>query len=148
VWADATGGAFRAELDPENPLAVALHSAIKRGVITGTSFAFHCNADKYSDMGDGKQLRTLTSIDLNGGDVSPVVHPASGSTTLVARSGDRACTVFIPDYTTRAAQALIVMQRKYGIKPRSRPRRATPPAPDAKRDYAAEVAEMKARVKR
>jgi hypothetical protein len=80
---DATGLAIEADLDPKNPRAQELMSAVQRGDVNKMSFAFTVGPD-----GQTKEngLRTLTDLDLF--EVSAVTWPAYDSTSLGARSAE------------------------------------------------------------
>lgn len=79
---DDIGLRMEADLDPSNPKAQELASAIRRGDMTKMSFAFTVNAD-----GQTKEegLRTLTSFEKIY-EVSAVTWPAYDSTDLGLRS--------------------------------------------------------------
>jgi len=85
VTEDATGLWMEADLDPMNPDAASLLSALKRGDVDKMSFAFTV-APNGQRKADG--LRTLTDLDLH--EVSVVTWPAYGDTTVAMRaeSGD------------------------------------------------------------
>jgi HK97 family phage prohead protease len=78
---DKVGLRMEAELDPSNPRAQELASALRRGDVDKMSFAFTVAAD-----GDirSEGLRTLTDLDLY--EVSVVTLPAYDSTTVGMRS--------------------------------------------------------------
>jgi HK97 family phage prohead protease len=78
---DEVGLRMDAELDPMNPRAQELTSALRRGDVDKMSFAFTVAAD-----GDirSEGLRTLTDLDLY--EVSVVTLPAYDSTTVGMRS--------------------------------------------------------------
>lgn len=78
---DGTGLWIEADLDPMNPKAAELLSALKRGDIDKMSFAFTV-APNGQRKADG--LRTLTDLDLH--EVSAVTWPAYSDTTIAARS--------------------------------------------------------------
>jgi len=80
---DAQGLLMEADLDPLNPRAQELFSAIKRGDVNKMSFAFSVGPD-----GQTKEngLRTLTDLDLF--EVSAVTWPAYDSTSIGARSAE------------------------------------------------------------
>ena len=80
---DAQGLLMEADLDPQNPRAQELFSAIKRGDVNKMSFAFSVGADGQTKE-DG--LRTLTDLDLY--EVSAVTWPAYDSTSIGARSAE------------------------------------------------------------
>lgn len=78
---DNVGLRMDAELDPKNPRAVELASALERGDVDKMSFAF-----SVAPGGDNKEegLRTLTDLDLF--EVSVVTFPAYDSTSVGMRS--------------------------------------------------------------
>jgi HK97 family phage prohead protease len=78
---DEVGLRMDAELDPMNPRAQELASALRRGDVDKMSFAFTVATD-----GDirSEGLRTLTDLDLY--EVSVVTLPAYDSTTVGMRS--------------------------------------------------------------
>lgn len=78
---DEVGLRMDAELDPSNPRAQELASALRRGDVDKMSFAFTVNAG-----GETREegLRTLTDLDLY--EVSVVTLPAYDSTTVGMRS--------------------------------------------------------------
>jgi HK97 family phage prohead protease len=82
---DEIGLRMEANLDPANPKAQELYSAISRGDIAKMSFAFTVAPDG-SNRSEG--LRTLT--DLNLFEVSAVTWPAYNDTALGARSAEEA----------------------------------------------------------
>jgi HK97 family phage prohead protease len=86
---DGRGLRYEADLDPSNPNAQALRSAVMRGDISQSSFSFKVTRDQWSKDFD---RRDIFAVDLNGGDVSPVnagANPATGdggsATTLRAQ---------------------------------------------------------------
>lgn len=85
VSEDNVGLWIEADLDPANPDAASLLSALKRGDVDKMSFAFTVAPDGQRKA-DG--LRTLTDLDLH--EVSVVTWPAYGDTTvgMRAESGD------------------------------------------------------------
>lgn len=80
---DSTGLWMEADLDPTNPRAAELLSALKRGDVDKMSFAFTV-AEGGQRKVDG--LRTLTDLDLH--EVSVVTWPAYSDTTVGMRSAD------------------------------------------------------------
>jgi HK97 family phage prohead protease len=78
---DATGLYMQADLDPANPRAAELHSALSRGDVEKMSFAFTI-ADGGESRADG--VRTLT--DLNLYEVSVVTWPAYDDTEVGVRT--------------------------------------------------------------
>lgn len=89
---DATGLRYEADLDPSNPNAQALRSAVQRGDISESSFSFKVTRDKWDDAFENREIY---SVDLDGGDVSacnfganPFTGDPGSATTL--RSPQRA----------------------------------------------------------
>ena len=79
---------IRVDLDIEgNPRAAELYSAVKRGDITGMSFAFIVDKDAWSDIDTDYPKRTITSI-RKVFEVSAVAFPAYPQTSLQAASED------------------------------------------------------------
>ena len=81
---DETGLYMEATLDPKNPRAAELASALERGDVDKMSFAFTVAPD-----GDTRSegLRTLTDLDLY--EVSVVTWPAYDATSVGMRSSDK-----------------------------------------------------------
>lgn len=74
------------ELDTENNSeAKSLYSAVKRGDITGMSFAFSIDGERWDDLDTDKPTRTLTSIS-RVFEVSAVTFPAYQATDIKARN--------------------------------------------------------------
>lgn len=82
---DETGLKYLFEA-PNTALGDELLEYLKRGDITGSSFAFIVNEDKWENN-DGKYLRRIKSFDLLF-DVSPVFNPAYEETSVAKRSLD------------------------------------------------------------
>lgn len=79
----------RFEIDPPDTQAGRdAMTSIGRGDVSGCSFSFRCmkGGDEWSDLPDGKMLRTLKKISIDGGDVSPVTFPAYPETEVNMRS--------------------------------------------------------------
>ena len=76
------------ELDTENNSeAKSLYSAVKRGDITGMSFAFYIDGERWDDMDTDKPTRTITSIS-RVFEVSAVTFPAYQATDIKARNAE------------------------------------------------------------
>ncbi len=60
---------------------------LRRGDITGSSFAFDVNNDEWDELEDGRMKRTIKEFNLLY-DVSPVWNPAYLNTTVAMRSMD------------------------------------------------------------
>lgn len=82
---DETGLKYLFEA-PNTALGDELLEYLKRGDITGSSFAFIVNEDKWENN-NGKYLRRIKSFDLLF-DVSPVFNPAYEETSVAKRSLD------------------------------------------------------------
>ena len=77
---------IRATLDIKgNPKAAELYSAIKRGDITGMSFAFIVGEDSWEGLDTDSPLRSVASI-AKVFEVSAVTHPAYIGTSIQAAS--------------------------------------------------------------
>ena len=82
----ATDGVdMEADLDPSNPKALELNSAIERGDITGMSFAFLVDGEKWDRLDSDYPLRTITHIS-EIFEVSAVTWPAYEQTSISSRS--------------------------------------------------------------
>lgn len=87
VTPDERGLHIQANLDTENNQdAKALCSAIKRGDISGMSFAFLISDEEWADMDAPMPTRTIKSI-AKVFEVSAVTYPAYTATDISARSG-------------------------------------------------------------
>ena len=79
---------IRVDLDTENNSdARNLYSAIKRGDISGMSFAFLVDGEEWTDLESDHPTRTITSIS-RVLEVSAVPFPAYEATSISARSED------------------------------------------------------------
>ena len=81
----ADGVAMEADLDSKNPKALELDSAIERGDISGMSFAFLVDGDKWEDLDSDYPKRTITHIS-EIFEVSAVTWPAYEQTSISSRS--------------------------------------------------------------
>ena len=80
------GMEIRVDLDIEgNPRAAELYSAVKRGDITGMSFMFTVNEDKWDDIDTDHPKRTILGI-RKVYEVSAVAFPAYPQTSIQAAS--------------------------------------------------------------
>lgn len=83
---DQHGVAMRATLDTENnPKAKEAYSAVNRGDITGMSFAFIVNEERWTDLDSEKPLRRIMSFSRIF-EVSLVTNPAYEGTSVQAAS--------------------------------------------------------------
>lgn len=76
---------MEADLDPNNPKAVELNSAIERGDISGMSFAFVVDGERWDDLDSDYPKRTITHI-AEIHEVSAVTWPAYEQTSISSRS--------------------------------------------------------------
>jgi len=83
---DEHGVAMRAVLDVDgNPRAKEVYSALKRGDISGMSFAFRVNKESWEDLDTELPLRRITGFD-HIYEVSLVAFPAYDGTSVQAAS--------------------------------------------------------------
>lgn len=82
---DDKGMAIRVKLDMENPRAVELYSAIKRGDVSGMSFMFSVSDEKWENEDTDYPTRHITKI-AQVLEVSAVTFPAYEDTELNARA--------------------------------------------------------------
>lgn len=84
---DKKGLLASASLDRNDPDVQAIVPKMQRGDLNEMSFGFRVLEDIWeNDM----TVRTLRSLDLNGGDVSVVTYPANPNTSVSVRAGGRA----------------------------------------------------------
>lgn len=83
IGADAVS--MEADLDSINPKAVELNSAIERGDISGMSFAFLVDGERWDRLDSDYPLRTITHI-AEIFEVSAVTWPAYEQTSISSRS--------------------------------------------------------------
>ena len=76
---------MEADLDPNNPKAVELNSAIERGDISGMSFAFVVDGERWDELDSDYPKRTITHI-AEIREVSAVTWPAYEQTSISSRS--------------------------------------------------------------
>ena len=86
---DEYGVAMQARLDAENnPRAKEAYSAVKRGDLSGMSFAFIVNEERWEDLDTDKPLRRITGF-AKIFEVSLVAFPAyEGTSVQAASEGD------------------------------------------------------------
>jgi HK97 family phage prohead protease len=94
---DATGLHVEADLDPKRSDVYILQSCMEAGELDAMSFAFYVVRQTWSP--DYEQ-RDIKEVDLDGGDVSEVTHPANpatgGTTALRAAAGRAIARSSIP----------------------------------------------------
>jgi HK97 family phage prohead protease len=90
---DSVGLLASAKLDRNDPDVSALVPKMKRGDVDQMSFGFRVVDNDKGEPGHAwspdMSQRTLTNLDLNGGDVSVVTYPANPNTSVGLRSGGR-----------------------------------------------------------
>lgn len=93
---DQRGLHVRAELDPADPDVQALLPKLRRGDLGEMSFAFRVpkGGDTWNAAFD---QRTLTNVDINGGDVSLVTYPANPETSVSVRKTEMKTGAITPD---------------------------------------------------
>ena len=86
LWTDAEGMAIRVNLDTENNTdARNLYSAVERGDITGMSFMFGVDGERWEDIESDHPTRHIEAISTVV-EVSAVTFPAYEETEINARS--------------------------------------------------------------
>ena len=86
LWTDAEGMAIRVSLDTENNSeARNLYSAVERGDITGMSFMFGIDDERWEDLESDHPTRHINAISTVV-EVSAVTFPAYEATEINARS--------------------------------------------------------------
>lgn len=84
---DSRGLQVRATLDPSDPDVQRLLPKMRRGDLDQMSFAFRVPSGG-DEWDAGYRLRTLRTVELNGGDVSVVTYPANPQTSVSVRARD------------------------------------------------------------
>ena len=83
LWTDDTGLKYRFNLG-EQSYAQDLAISIRDGLVSQSSFAFSIESDSWDTTEEGRDRRTIQQVRLH--DISPVVTPASPTTTATIRS--------------------------------------------------------------
>ena len=78
---------MEADLDAKNPKAIEVDSAIKRGDITGMSFAFLVDGEEWDDLDTDYPHRTITHVSVIY-EFSICTFPAYEGTSVASRSLD------------------------------------------------------------
>jgi len=89
--ADDHGLLMRATLEPTDPDVQCLVPKMRRGDLDQMSIAFRVHGDggdTWDYTSEDKPLRTLRTLNLNGGDVSVVTYPANPTTSVALRALD------------------------------------------------------------
>lgn len=83
LWTDDQGLKYRFKLG-EQSYAKDLAISLRDGLVHQSSFAFRIEEDEWTTTEEGRDLRTIRSVRLH--DISPVVTPASPTTSASIRS--------------------------------------------------------------
>lgn len=90
LFVDDEGLSFQAVLDTEkNARAKELYSAVERGDVSGMSFAFSIDGEKWDDIDSDHPTRTITKI-ASIVEISACTFPAYEATEIYARSDNEA----------------------------------------------------------
>jgi HK97 family phage prohead protease len=79
-----TGVKYQIRYNPNDPDHVRVMEKVKRGDVSGSSFAFKIKEDNWSKR-DGKPHRKITKLE-RWFDIGPVTYPAYTDTSVAARS--------------------------------------------------------------
>ena len=86
ISTDASGVHYRAEINPDDPSAVSTHAKIARGDVTGSSFQFRVEDDRWESDDTGTRRTILKFAEVI--EMGPVVFPAYSQTVASARATD------------------------------------------------------------
>ena len=113
---DGEGLKIRVDLDTENNAeARSLYSAVKRGDISGMSFMFTVDGDKWEDVDSDHPTRTITDLS-KVFEVSAVTFPAYSDTSINARGLSEALDSAKESLESAKAEARAIEQRKQTIR--------------------------------
>ena len=113
---DEDGMAIRVDLDTENNAdARSLYSAVERGDISGMSFMFTVNEDRWEDLEGEHPKRSILSIG-RVFEVSAVTFPAYTSTSITARGLSDALESAKASLESAKAEKREIERRKQKIK--------------------------------
>lgn len=113
---DDMGMGIRVDLDVENNSeAKALYSAVKRGDITGMSFMFAVDGDKWDEIDTDHPTRTITKFSKIF-EVSAVTFPAYEDTSISARGLSDALESAKESLESVKAEARAIERRKQTIR--------------------------------
>ncbi len=119
---ESDGVTMEADLDEKNPKAVELYSAVERGDVSGMSFAFLVDGDRWDNLDSDYPKRTITHIS-EIYEVSAVTWPAYEQTSISSRSLESGkesladARKALESAKVRAAKIAELNQRLEGIKP-------------------------------
>ena len=113
---DEGGMNIRVDLDTENNVeAKSLYSAVKRGDISGMSFMFTVDGDKWDDIESEHPTRTITKLG-KVFEVSAVTFPAYEQTSISARGLDGALENAKSSLDSAKAEARAIELKKKKIR--------------------------------
>lgn len=113
---DDEGMEIRVDLDVENNSeAKNLYSAVSRGDISGMSFMFKVDGDKWDDIESDHPTRTITKIS-KVFEVSAVTFPAYEQTSISARGLDSALENAKSSLDSARAEARAIERKKQKIR--------------------------------
>lgn len=102
---DKQGLHYDVTLNMNDPDAVRVHAKVQRGDVTGSSFGFVVEEEKWQEPAkDSRDLPLRTILKASLFDVSPVTYPAYDSTTVSARSRSHAESLVEAAKTLAAAE--------------------------------------------
>lgn len=111
-----SGMSIRVNLDTENNAeAKSLYSAVERGDITGMSFMFRVDGDKWDDLESDHPTRTVTNIS-RVFEVSAVTFPAYEATSIQARGLSDALESAKTSLESAKAEQRAIERRKQKIR--------------------------------
>lgn len=113
---EGKGMSIRVDLDTENNAdARSLYSAVERGDITGMSFMFNVDGDKWEELDSDHPTRTITKIE-KVFEVSAVTFPAYEATSIQARGLSDALESAKTSLESAKAEAEATKRKKQLIK--------------------------------
>ena len=113
---EGKGMSIRVDLDTENNAdARSLYSAVERGDITGMSFMFNVDGDKWEELDSDHPTRTITKIE-KVFEVSAVTFPAYEATSIQARGLSDALESARTSLESAKAEAEATKRKKQLIK--------------------------------
>jgi len=113
---EGKGMSIRVDLDTENNAdARSLYSAVERGDITGMSFMFNVDGDRWEDLDSNHPTRTISKIE-KVFEVSAVTFPAYEATSIQARGLSDALESAKTSLESAKAEAEATRRKKQLIK--------------------------------
>lgn len=113
---EGKGMSIRVDLDTDNNAeAKSLYSAVERGDISGMSFMFAVDGDRWDDLDTDHPTRTITAI-AKVFEVSAVTFPAYEATSITARGLSDALESARASLESAKAEARRIEQKKQKIR--------------------------------